>query len=601
MALACGARRRLALVHWGWRWPWPFPRPHPGGGGGGGGAIPTRPVLLVPGIGGSILNAAADDGREERIWVRLFNADAVFRRKLWSKYNPRTGKSESLDDKTVIRVPQDNYGLYSCSNLDPDVRIPLDALCYYQHLILEMKKWGYKEGETLFGFGYDFRQSNRLEETMLALLAKLEEMHQVSGGKKVDIITHSMGGLLLKSFLVLHKEAFEKYVHTWITIASPFRGAPGFITDSLLTGVEFVKGWQKDLFVAKWSLHQLLVECPSVYEMLADDDFEWAIPPELRICRKEWCQGGDEDGAKGATGKVTIERHGPGRALHVMAEALKKNVLKLDGRELPLPLNPQIVEWACETREQLKSARLPKSCKFYNIHGHSIDTAFHTRYGSPDNPIEDMEDILHTEAVFEYVDGDGTVPVESAKADGLEATCRIGVSGEHRGVLRDKRVFRVLQHWLEVGGYEADYDPQTDCVLVASRAEIEESMTGSVIYTHPVEEKAVEIEISQPRLEELGNDSRSSRVTVAITTGNWDEGVGPMAEVHAEAQALRPQPGEAAVEFEVSATGVAQASGRDQADEVLGSAMQAATQKAIMSAKRREQKGLAILSEDGHI
>jgi serine protease inhibitor ecotin len=24
-----------------------------------------------------------------------------------------------------------------------------------------LKAWGYKEGKTLFGFGYDFRQSNR--------------------------------------------------------------------------------------------------------------------------------------------------------------------------------------------------------------------------------------------------------------------------------------------------------------------------------------------------------------------------------------------------------------------------------------------------------
>jgi hypothetical protein len=35
-------------------------------------------------------------------------------------------------------------------------------------------------------------------------------------------------------------------------------GAPGFIMDCLLTGVEFVKGWQRELFVAKWSMHQLV-------------------------------------------------------------------------------------------------------------------------------------------------------------------------------------------------------------------------------------------------------------------------------------------------------------------------------------------------------
>jgi len=28
-------------------------------------------------------------------------------------------------------------------------------------MIVEMIGWGFEEGKTLFGFGYDFRQSNR--------------------------------------------------------------------------------------------------------------------------------------------------------------------------------------------------------------------------------------------------------------------------------------------------------------------------------------------------------------------------------------------------------------------------------------------------------
>jgi hypothetical protein len=38
----------------------------------------------------------------------------------------------------------------------------MDAVYYFHDLITQMTdKWGYKEGTTLFGFGYDFRQSNR--------------------------------------------------------------------------------------------------------------------------------------------------------------------------------------------------------------------------------------------------------------------------------------------------------------------------------------------------------------------------------------------------------------------------------------------------------
>lgn len=99
------------------------------------------------------------------------------------------------------------------------------------------------------------------------------------------LISGFFGGLFWVQF-------FEQYVNSWIAVAAPFQGqspytfvhycfvergvpfsllklwqkkliiwwagAPGFIMDCLLTGVEFVKGWQRQLFVAKWSMHQLV-------------------------------------------------------------------------------------------------------------------------------------------------------------------------------------------------------------------------------------------------------------------------------------------------------------------------------------------------------
>ena len=61
------------------------------------------PVLLVPGIGGSILDAVFDNNKRERIWVRLLRADHEFRTKLWSKYNPKTGGRHSLTLALRIR------------------------------------------------------------------------------------------------------------------------------------------------------------------------------------------------------------------------------------------------------------------------------------------------------------------------------------------------------------------------------------------------------------------------------------------------------------------------------------------------------------------
>lgn len=41
-------------------------------------------------------------------------------------------------------------------------------------MIAEMIKWGYQEGTTLFGFGFDFRQSNRYHYIQRFAFCKIE-------------------------------------------------------------------------------------------------------------------------------------------------------------------------------------------------------------------------------------------------------------------------------------------------------------------------------------------------------------------------------------------------------------------------------------------
>lgn len=66
------------------------------------------PVLLIPGIGGSILQAVTDKGKKERIWVRLFAADHEFKSKLWSFFNPETGLPRVLIPIELFPSPN-NY------------------------------------------------------------------------------------------------------------------------------------------------------------------------------------------------------------------------------------------------------------------------------------------------------------------------------------------------------------------------------------------------------------------------------------------------------------------------------------------------------------
>lgn len=171
------------------------------------------PVLLVSGIAGSILHSKNKKlGLQTRVWVRIFLADLEFKKKLWSIYNPHTGYVESLDDSTEIVVPQDDYGLYAIDILDPSPFVKCVHLTdvYHFHDMIEMLVGcGYKKGTTLFGYGYDFRQSNRIGQLMDGLKEKLKAAYKASGGRKVNIISHSMGGLLVSCFIFQHSDIFS--------------------------------------------------------------------------------------------------------------------------------------------------------------------------------------------------------------------------------------------------------------------------------------------------------------------------------------------------------------------------------------------------------
>ncbi|XP_021751330.1 lecithin-cholesterol acyltransferase-like 4 [Chenopodium quinoa] len=426
------------------------------------------PVLLVPGIAGSILEAVDQNGHSDRVWVRIFAADYMFRTKLWSRFDPSTGKTLSLDPNTTIRVPEDRDGLYAIDVLDPDLILGRECVYYFHEMITQMIKWGFQEGKTLFGFGYDFRQSNRLQEVMERFAAKLESIFTASGGKRINIISHSMGGILVKCFMSLHSNVFEKYVKNWIAIAAPFQGAPGYVTSTMLNGCSFVEGWEQNFFISKWSMHQLLIECPSVYELMACPDFHWRNPPYLEL----WREKHDDDG----NSHIRLESYTLEESITIFEKSLSSNTVDYVGGSMPLPFNLDILNWANETREILSRARVPPKVKFYNIYGTSLQTPHSVCYGSEDSPVTDLEELRYYQAKFTSVEGDGTVPTESAKADGLNAEARVGVPGEHRGILSDHHVFRILKHWLNAGEPDPFYDPLNDYVILPTEFEIERVM-----------------------------------------------------------------------------------------------------------------------------
>lgn len=56
--------------------------------------------------------------------------------------------------------------------------------------------------------------SFRLQETMDRLAAQLELVYNAAGGKKINLISHSMGGILVKCFMCLHSDVIHLFSYS---------------------------------------------------------------------------------------------------------------------------------------------------------------------------------------------------------------------------------------------------------------------------------------------------------------------------------------------------------------------------------------------------
>ncbi|MBP9715074.1 MAG: right-handed parallel beta-helix repeat-containing protein [Candidatus Pacebacteria bacterium] len=180
-----------------WKIPngWPDTDPPP--------LAPRDPLIIIPGITGSYLNKNYDDLGE--IWPNV--------------------------SRLLLPGP-DNFLNYLALNIDgtenPDFPILVGDIIreesgshVFDGLISDLENAGYVENTDLFVFPYDWRMSNT--ENVILLQEKIDEILVNSSAEKVDIVAHSMGGILAKTYIL--NEGIEK-IDQLVFLGTPHLGAP---------------------------------------------------------------------------------------------------------------------------------------------------------------------------------------------------------------------------------------------------------------------------------------------------------------------------------------------------------------------------------------
>ncbi len=229
------------------------------------GFVPKNPVLIVPGLMGTEMKNG-----DELLWANiprmLIDSSDSFMDSL--AFNPSlTPLNSNLQLTEIIRQK------------------PLTD--YTNGLIGEFKNQGYIEGQTLFTFPYDWRYGvsakNADGKTNSDLLAqKIQDIMAQTGSDKVDVVAHSMGGLIVKKYVMDHSIA--SHIGKAVFVGVPELGSVKTIK-ALLLGDNF------DISFAGFGLSEaeikkIAANMPAAYDLLPSQQYYDAKGSFVKVVQK---------------------------------------------------------------------------------------------------------------------------------------------------------------------------------------------------------------------------------------------------------------------------------------------------------------------------
>lgn len=208
--------------------------------------IDLVPVIIIPGIVGTELYNGSD-----LIWPDLLQMAGSI-----DDYFLTENLNLDVNGNSIINEIKTGDVVKKMLN------IPVLSVNIFENLQKDLELNNYQENTNLFFFPYDWRLD--LNTTKDLLKQKIDEVKLQTGKDKVNIIAHSMGGLLVKDYLNSYeKESVDKLIF----IGTPHLGAPkaGKI---LLEGDRFSIPWLEED-----RIKEIAQNSPALHELLPNQTY----------------------------------------------------------------------------------------------------------------------------------------------------------------------------------------------------------------------------------------------------------------------------------------------------------------------------------------
>ncbi len=216
---------------------------------------PTKnvPLIIIPGITGSYLYKDYDD--EKEIWPNV--------EKLVFNIN----KDSFLDDLALDSLGKENKDFPMrvgdiIRNARLDTLLVKQDSHIFDYFIDYFLNNGYEEGKDLFVFPYDWRFSN--VDTAMLLNDKINQIILDTGVEKVDIASHSMGGIVTKTFI---RDFGNQKLNKVVFMGTPHLGAPKG-AKALLYGDDLDIDFLGKSLLNQERLKFISQNMPAIYELI---------------------------------------------------------------------------------------------------------------------------------------------------------------------------------------------------------------------------------------------------------------------------------------------------------------------------------------------